>query len=323
LAQIREIIDRTDTTDQVKKLANRIFEIVAEAEARAHHVPVEQVHFHEVGAVDSIVDIMSAAYLIESLSIDRAVVSELYEGRGQVKCQHGILPVPVPAVVNIATAHGLSLHLTETEGEMITPTGAAIAAALSEYGKEKKSGQNVQPKGKLMAVGTGAGKKEFPHANILRAMLFEEKKEEQDPLWMLETNMDDVTGEALGYVSEKLLDAGARDVFYEPIYMKKNRPAYLLHVLCQESLREEMEKIIFLHTTTIGIRRYQVERTVLERHVKERETSFGKVKVKEIRRPDGTYVMPEYESVREICDRTGMGFLKLYEEIRREVEEKG
>ena len=134
LSDVYEIIEQTDTTASVKALAKRMFEIVAEAEAKAHDVPVEKVHFHEVGAVDSIVDIMSAAYLIESLHIDRAVISELHEGRGQVKCQHGILPVPVPAVVNIVQSCGLSMRLTDTEGEMITPTGAAIAAALQEYG---------------------------------------------------------------------------------------------------------------------------------------------------------------------------------------------
>ena len=194
LADIYEIIERTDTEEEVKALAKRMFEIVAEAEAKAHDLPVEKVHFHEVGAVDSIVDIMSAAYLIESLQIDRAVISRLREGTGQVRCQHGILPVPVPAVINILKSSGLPVLLTETEGELITPTGAAIAAALQEYGE--KAPNSTRPQGRLVGTGAGAGKKDFPHANVLRAMLFEESEEASasvpggkeisgDVLWML------------------------------------------------------------------------------------------------------------------------------------------
>lgn len=339
LADVYEIIEQTDTADSVKALARRMFEIVAEAEAKAHDVPVEKVHFHEVGAVDSIVDIMSAAYLIESLHIDRAVVSELHEGRGQVRCQHGILPVPVPAVVNIVQSCGLPMRLTDTEGEMITPTGAAIAAVLQEYGQKngresrgeersscEESRRRNTPFGKqgciggrLLGIGTGAGKKDFPHANILRAMLFEENEAGKERLWMLETNVDDCTGEALGYVSEKLLEAGARDVTFSPIFMKKNRPAYLLAVLCGEAERERLEDLIFLHTTTIGIRRYEVERRTLPRESLTAETSYGAVRMKRIERPDGVRCVPEYENVREICDRTGAGFAEVYEAIKRET----
>lgn len=337
LADIYEIIEQTDTTDPVKDLAKRMFEIVAEAEAKAHQVPVERVHFHEVGAVDSIVDIMSAAYLIESLHIDRAVVSELREGCGQVRCQHGILPVPVPAVGNIVQSCGLSMRLTDTEGEMITPTGAAIAAALLEYGEDgREDREKSHPEGsirgmadrkqnraggRLLGIGNGAGKKDFPHANILRAMLFEEDEVKEERLWMLETNLDDCTGEALGYVSEALFRAGARDVTFAPIYMKKNRPAYLLSVLCTETDRDRMEDLIFRHTTTIGIRSYQVERRTLPRQSLTAKTSYGTVRIKKIERPDGVCRMPEYESIREICDRTGEGFGKVYERVRQETAE--
>lgn len=339
LADIYKIIENADTSNKVKKLAKRMFEIVAEAEAKAHRVPVANVHFHEVGAVDSIVDIMSAAYLIENLEIDRAVVSELYEGRGQVRCQHGILPVPVPAVVNIVQERGLTIRLTEAEGEMITPTGAAIVAALQEYGGRPAEGR---PQGKLLRTGTGAGKKDFPHANVLRAMLFEEKRdmlqqmgaysdgekeafraaaEDGGDLWMLETNIDDCTGEMLGHVSDILLEAGAKDVFFTPIYMKKNRPAYMLSVMCERAQRECMESLVFRHTTTIGIRRYAVTRSVLERREAAAETSYGTVKIKRIVRPDGICSMPEYESIREICARTGEGFPKVYEAVRNEAEQ--
>lgn len=317
MADICEIIQNTDTRESVKALAKRMFETVAEAEAQAHGVPVEEVHFHEVGAVDSIVDIMSAAYLIDSLHVDRGAVSELYEGRGQVKCQHGILPVPVPAVVNIAKNCGLSMRLTDTEGEMITPTGAAIAAALQSYGKGMAGGK---PKGRIVQTGVGAGKKDFSHANILRAMIFEEE-EQEETLWMLETNLDDCSGEALGYAAEILMKAGARDVTFTPIQMKKNRPAYMLGVLCEEEKRKQLEDLIFVHTTTIGIRRYRVERRALFRKTLTAETSYGMVEIKEIERPDGVCRTPEYESIRSICDRTGESFQRVFEKVKREVSE--
>ena len=219
---------------------------------------------------------------------------------------------------------------------MITPTGAAIAAALREYGENGRENQEASPEGsrqhktgrnpnriggRLLGIGYGAGKKDFPHANILRAMLFEEE-EREETLWMLETNLDDCTGEALGYVSETLFQAGARDVTFAPVFMKKNRPAYLLSVLCTEADREKLEDLIFLHTTTIGIRRYQVERRTLPRQSLTAKTSYGTVRVKKIERPDGGCCMPEYESVREICSRTGEGFGKVYETVRREIGER-
>lgn len=325
-ADIYEIIQGTCASPEVKRLARRMFEIVAEAEAKAHGIPVEEVHFHEVGAVDSIVDILSAAYLIESLDIDRAVISPLTEGCGQVKCQHGLLPVPVPAVLNIVQAQGLELRLTEEPGEMVTPTGAAIAAALREYGKGSGAGQR-QPEGRLLAVGTGAGKKDFSHANVLRAMLFEEEEKaensgSEDLLWVLETDIDDCTGEALGFVAELLMEAGARDVTMIPVYMKKNRPACRLSVLCREEERESLEDLIFLHTTTIGIRRHEVLRRALKRELLTVETSQGAVRVKKIARPSGTVWMPEYDSVREISRGNGRGFTELYQDLRREIEER-
>lgn len=356
-ADIYEIIQGTCASPEVKRLARRMFEIVAEAEAKAHGIPVEEVHFHEVGAVDSIVDILSAAYLIESLDIDRAVISPLTEGCGQVKCQHGLLPVPVPAVLNIVQAQGLELRLTEEPGEMVTPTGAAIAAALREYGKGSGAGQRP-PEGRLLAVGTGSGKKDFSHANVLRAMLFEEEAEgkrqrhgeaepcnrnssdkgngsfpekekqegacggSEDFLWVLETDIDDCTGEALGFVAELLMEAGARDVTMIPVYMKKNRPACRLSVLCREEERESLEDLIFLHTTTIGIRRHEVLRRALKRELLTVETSQGAVRVKKIARPSGTVWMPEYDSVREISRGNGRGFTELYQDLRREIEER-
>ena len=311
---IFEIIDRLNTSDRVKNLARRMFEIVAEAESKAHGIPVSEVHFHEVGAIDSIVDVISAAFCLEDLGIHRVVVSPLSEGHGFARCQHGLMPVPVPATANIAAAQGLELTLRDVEGEMVTPTGAAIAAAF-------RTESALPKKYQIEKIGIGAGNKDFAHANILRAMLLTDKTVEvetgkdghdESSMWVMEANVDDCTGEALGYAMEVLLEAGARDVWYTPAYMKKNRPAYVLHVLTTAEKREELEQLIFSCTTTIGVRRYPVERTILPREVKEIQTRYGAEKVKICKRGGVDTCYPEYESVRTICRETGKSFMEVF-----------
>ena len=307
---IFEIIDRLDASDRVKNLARRMFEIVA----KAHGIPVSEVHFHEVGAIDSIVDVISAAFCLEDLGIHRVVVSPLSEGHGFARCQHGLMPVPVPATANIAAAQGLELTLRDVEGEMVTPTGAAIAAAFRTEAALPKKYQ-------IEKIGIGAGNKDFAHANILRAMLLTDKTVEvetgkdghdESSMWVMEANLDDCTGEALGYAMEVLLEAGARDVWYTPAYMKKNRPAYVLHVLTTAEKREELEQLVFSCTTTIGVRRYPVERTILPREVKEIQTRYGAAKVKICKRGGVDTCYPEYESVRAICRETGKRFMEVF-----------
>ncbi len=327
LYDVYEIIDRLDSNDHVKDLAKRMFSIVAEAEAKAHGLPIDQVHFHEVGAIDSIIDIVSVAVCVDNLGIEEVAVSPLCEGHGHVHCQHGILPVPVPATANIVSSHGLELRFTDNEGEMVTPTGAAIAAAL----RTKKG----LPSGcRLLKIGMGAGNKTFRQANVLRIMLLEEMEEENEAkttikgsleeavnfnrqMWVLEANLDDSTGEMLGFAMEALLEAGAADVWYSPIFMKKNRPAYQLSVLCKEDVRERLEDILFLHTTTIGIRRYPAERTVLERQIQQVETKYGVVDVKVCCYKNKAFCYPEYESIRKICRDKGIDFQSVYEEAKR------
>lgn len=310
--------------ERIRELSKRIFLIVAEAEAKAHGIPIEEVHFHEVGAVDSIVDIVAASACIVNLDIREVVVSSLAEGSGTVRCRHGIIPVPVPAVVNIAIMNELTLKTTGNTGEMVTPTGAAIAAAI----RTKKS---LPEQYTIQKIGMGAGKKDFDWANVLRAFMIEGEVEEkgedirsqgEELVWKLETNLDDCTGEALGYTMEKLMAAGARDVFYTPVYMKKNRPAYLLSVICLEKDYSVLEDIIFTHTTTIGIRRSLWERTVLERQVVEIETSYGRTKVKLCRRGKTVLCYPEYESVREICEREKKAFWQVYTSIINQYNQK-
>lgn len=283
-----------------------MFRIVAEAEAKAHGLPIEQVHFHEVGAIDSIIDIVSVAVCMENLGVEAVVVSPLAEGHGHVHCQHGIIPVPVPATVNIAAAYDLELHFTDNDGEMVTPTGAAIAAAL-------RTRKELPEHCRLLKIGMGAGNKEFQQANVLRAMLLETAElPECEKKWVMEANLDDSTGEMLGMAMEMLLEAGAADVWYTPIFMKKNRPAYKLSVLYEETDREQLEDILFTMTTTIGIRRYPVERTVLKREFCMAETEFGPVKVKVCRHKEQVYCYPEYESVRKICKESGADFQSVY-----------
>ena len=311
---IFEIIDRLDASDRVKNLARRMFEIVAGAESKAHGIPVSEVHFHEVGAIDSIVDVISAAFCLEDLGIHRVVVSPLSEGHGFARCQHGLMPVPVPATANIAAAQGLELTLRDVEGEMVTPTGAAIAAAFRTEAALPKKYQ-------IEKIGIGAGNKDFAHANILRAMLLTDKTVEvetgkdghdESSMLVIEANLDDCTGEALGYAMEVLLEAGARDVWYTPAYMKKNRPAWLLTVLCKEEQVSVMEQIIFRETTTIGIRRQEMGRTILKREKRAVTTPLGKVEVKVCTFDGQEYFYPEYESVKKLCEKTGISYKEAY-----------
>ncbi len=297
---IEQMLDKADLKPRVLELSKQMFQIIADAEGKVHGRPAEAVHFHEVGAVDSIVDIVCAAACMEELGIDRVVVSDIWEGQGHVHCQHGILPVPVPAVLQIAAGHGLTLRQTEQQGEMVTPTGAA--------GSEGRKPERFTVK----KIGLGAGKKVFPRANVLRAMLIEEAKEPEEKLWMLESNIDDCSGEVLGYTVERIMEAGARDAFFTPIYMKKNRPAYQLSVLCEEEQIQEMNAILFRETTTIGVRRYAVERDVLERRMEEVVTPFGAAEVKVCFWGNDKMRYPEYESVKRLAKEQGIAYREMY-----------
>lgn len=314
LSEITDVLNKAALTDGARALALKIFGILADAEAKAHRKPVNEVHFHEVGAVDSIVDIMSAAVCMDSLKtkhhITDVVVSALYEGYGSVRCQHGILPVPVPATANIIEAYELPVHFMEVQGEFVTPTGAAIAAAV-------KTAENLPPQFRVLAQGIGAGKRSYEKASILRAMIVEEPLLQQEVMYKLESNIDDCSGEAFGYVMDRLFEAGARDVYYTPIYMKKNRPSYQLNVICREEDISKLEQIIFYETTTIGIRRMKLERTVLKREKAMKNTSFGMLAVKMC----GDRVYPEYESLAAICRESGTAYQEAYNIVYAELNQ--
>ena len=308
MKEIREILSACVMTERARALALKIFEVLARAEAKAHGVSLEEVHFHEVGAIDSIVDIVAAAVCLDNLDITKVIVRRLCEGTGSVRCQHGILPVPVPAVANIIEAYGLPVQFSDTQGELITPTGAAIVAAM-------EPSYSLPERFTIQKIGMGAGKRAYERPSILRAMLIKEKTEEKDTIYKLESNIDDCSGEALGYVMEELLKAGARDVHYIPVYMKKNRPAWMLNVICSKEDIEKLESVIFKETTTIGIRRVEMERTVLKREIKKVQTVYGEALVKVCMTEGQTRYYPEYESVVKICREKGLPYPEVYEKI--------
>lgn len=312
MKEITEIIQKSEMTVRAKKMAMRVFDILAQAESKAHGVPVEEVHFHEVGAVDSIVDIAAIAICMDNLDISNVIVPVLYEGTGFIRCQHGQIPVPVPAVTHIAETHKLKLKITDIQGELVTPTGAAVVAAF-------RTSDRLPEDFTMLKTGIGAGKRQYRCPGILRAMLIRETTDLQikDIIWKLETDMDDCGGEMMGHVMNLLMANGAREVHYTPIYTKKNRPAYTLTVICKESEREKLENLIFSETTTIGIRRVKMERTILQREIQKKDTPVGTAIVKACTLPDGNIrYYPEYENVAELAERNQLSFRETYDRIR-------
>ena len=319
LADVTAILNSGNLTPGARSLALKMFGIVAEAESKAHGKPVEEVHFHEVGAIDSIVDIAAAAVCLDDLGISDVVVTGLSEGTGFVECQHGLLPIPVPAVANIASAYGLPLRIREVQGEMVTPTGAAIVAAI-------RTRDRLPEEFTIRRIGLGAGKRDFGMPNVLRAMLIEETAPEKKPetpsdVTILETNIDDSTGEALGLAMESLLAAGALDVHYIPAFMKKNRPAWLLRVICRNEDASELERIMFEQTSTIGIRRIPAGRTCLKRSELTVTLPAGEVRVKKCEFEGRAYYYPEYESVRALAETSGAKFADLFRDAAETARE--
>lgn len=317
LAEILPMIDACDMTETAKALARKIFRIIGEAEAKAHGLPLDEVHFHEVGALDSIVDVVAAAVTFDSLHIKEVIVPKLTEGTGTVRCRHGVMPVPVPATVNIVSAYKIPMELTGAKGEYVTPTGAAIAAAIS-------TSHQLPPSFVIKKAGLGAGKRAYTdRSGILRAFLIQgEENEGRDKVVKLETDIDDCSGEVLGYVMKKLFKAGAKDVHYAPVFMKKNRPAWELTVICGEDKAEELEQIIFTETTTIGIREYPLMRSILNREEKEVETVYGKAAVKQVTFGDMTRAYPEYDTVKKLAKKNKVPFMDVFDAVKEAAKKK-
>ena len=300
---IRRMIRDSSLEEEVKELSLCIFTRVAKAEAKVHHKDVEEVQFHEVGAVDSIVDIVGSAILIHMLHPDRICASVVQDGHGFIQCQHGMLSVPVPAVCEIFSDSRAVIRQIDVDTELVTPTGAAIISELAEsFG--------TMPSMKIEKMGWGAGSKVLKIPNLLKVTLGYEVQEssedtQTDEIMVMQSNLDDCTGEMLGAAMEVLLEHGALDVSYTPIYMKKNRPAWCLTVLAKPEDVPEMEKLMFEHTTTIGIRRYLSQRTILKREKGSVQTPYGELQVKRVKLEDGYREYPEYESAKKLAVETG------------------
>ena len=270
LVDIRAIVSGLPVPTMVKLDILSVYEEIAQAESHVHGVPVEQIHFHEVGTMDALADITAVCLLLHRLAPDRIVASPVHVGSGQVRCAHGILPVPAPATAYIL--RDIPIYGGAIAGELCTPTGAALLKHfVSEFGN--------MPVMRVKSMGYGMGKKDFPRANCLRSMLGEEA-EKPDGIVELRCNLDDMTAEDLGVAMERLLDAGALDVFTTPIGMKKNRPGVLLTVLCRPDEKATIVPLIFRHTTTLGIREALLHRHTLSRKTETVQTPYGPIRQK-------------------------------------------
>jgi len=308
---IRRLIQQSALSAAIKERAIDIFARLAEAEGKVHGVAPGRVHFHEVGATDSIVDIVAAAIGIDYLNVDAWHFSRIPLGRGVTRARHGALPLPGPATLELLK--GLPVEWIDIEAETITPTGAAIVAALG-------NGFGAAPAMTIERIGYGAGVKDFPgRPNLLRLVLgHDEDGGRREEMLVIETNIDDMSPEFYDYLFERLFAAGARDVFLTSVQMKKNRPGTLLTVLAEPSLREEMNDIIFSETSTIGVRYYAVTRAILQREVVSVKTKYGPVKVKVVDQPGGgRRAAPEYDDVKRIAARKKVPLKAVYDEALR------
>ena len=313
--EIRGLIRNSALDSNVKEKGLKIFGRLAEAEGKIHGVSPEKVHFHEVGATDSIVDIMAAAIGCCQLKINTFHFSRIPLGRGVARSRHGPLPLPGPATLELLK--GLPVEWIQLDGETVTPTGAAIVSAVGH-------GFGDQPRMTIEKIGYGAGQKVFAdRPNLFRVILGEDEAPwKQEEMLVMETNIDDMSPEFYDYVFDRLLAAGARDVFLSAIQMKKNRPATLVRVIAKPSDREKLAKILFRETSTIGLRYYPVNRMILKRTSKKLKTRFGLVKVKIVEEPDGTKrATPEYDDLRRIAAAKKIPLKVLFEEILKSFHE--
>ncbi len=298
LKNIVSILDESGLPEGVKKKAKAIFTRLAEAEAKVHGTSIEKVHFHEVGAVDAIVDVTAAVLALELLGVDRVLCSEVPVGSGTVQCDHGVMPVPAPATAELL--RGVPLAACEERGELTTPTGVAILTALAEaFGP--------MPAMTIRAIGLGAGTREGKtRPNVLRVMLGEPADVgEADEIVALETNLDDVTPEIVSFAMDRLMAAGALDVYTQPIQMKKGRSGWLLTVLCEPHRAAAIEQVMFAETPTFGVRRVAMRRSKLRRRHETVETRFGSIRIKIGERAGVVTAAPEYEDCRAAAEATG------------------
>lgn len=345
LKDVYALIEQSTASAAAKELAKKVFAIIAEAEAKAHGTDPEFVHFHEVGGLDSIADVLSFAVCIDDLQIERVYATPLGEGYGEIVCQHGLLPIPVPAVTNIVSAHHLPLQSGRCYGELVTPTGAAMIAALEpEFSNP--------PQAQLLSSGYGAGKRQYDLPSFVRAMVLQAEAGEQadgaargadakgvagglidlgelgtapfgDTIIEIKSNIDDCSGELLGALMEKLLQAGAQDVSFSSIFMKKNRPAVTLCVLCHEDKIAELTRLILTESSSIGVRFSRQQRLIMKREAQEFNSSLGTVQVKrcELNPALGQHVCvyPEFDSLKALAAKCGLPLKEVEARVKGEL----
>lgn len=304
LEDVNKIIENSSLNNDVKDLAKKIFLRVAEAESKVHNKTLDEVHFHEVGAIDSIVDIVGTAILINKINPDKIISSIVNDGYGFIECAHGTISVPVPATSEIFVNSKVKFRQIDIDTELVTPTGAAIIAELAEEFK-------TLPTMTIEKIGWGTGSKDLKIPNVLK-VYYGDMQEKAEDFLVMETNIDDSTGEILGYVQEKLFEEGALDVFFTPIFMKKGRPAYRLTVACKRKDMLKLQNIIFRETTTIGIRYRFESRTELAREFVEIDTKYGKIKAKKVINNGETYKYPEYENMKKLAKENNIPLKELY-----------
>lgn len=319
LEDIEKIINASGLKPGVKAMSTRIFREIARAEAKVHGKDISEVHFHEVGAIDSIVDIIGVCICIDMLGVERIYASELHEGKGFVKAAHGLLPVPVPAVLEMLCNSRIPLISEDIPFELVTPTGIGILKmTCSSFGK--------MPPMSIEKTGYGMGKRETGRFNALRVVvgsLYEYDTVPNDEISILETNIDNMSPEIMGYTMEKLFENGALDVYCTPIYMKKSRPSTMLTVLAKCEDEKKFSDIIFRETSTLGIRVTRSERYCMNRELVKVNTMYGDVRVKVASSGDIKKFAPEYEDCKDIAVRTGLPITKVYELVNETYRQEG
>lgn len=302
--------DHLALPEAVKKDVLAVYGLIAEAESKVHGVPVEEIHFHEVGSLDAVADVAAVCLLIHELKPAQILCSPVHVGCGQLRCAHGIMPVPAPATAELL--RDVPIYGGEIQGELCTPTGAAlIRYYVNKFG--------AMPVMRTQAIGYGMGTKDFPAANCVRALLGETAEQKTDEVLELRCNLDDMTGEAVGFAAERLLEAGALDVWTEAIGMKKGRPGTTLCVLCKHADRDSMISLLFRHTTTLGVREAVLRRSVLTRRTETVETAFGPVRRKVAAGYGAERVKYEYEDLARIAKEQGISI----DAVREAVEADG
>ena len=303
---IETLIDSLDVSERVKKDAKAVYALIAEAESKVHGRPVSEVHFHEVGTMDAVADVVGVCLLMEALSPDQVIVSPVHTGSGHVHCAHGILPVPAPATALLL--QGIPSYGGQVRGELCTPTGAALL-------KHFASAFGDRPVMTVSRIGYGMGKKDFERANCVRAFLGESEGQ-KETVTRLECNLDDMTGEDIGFAMEQLFAAGAFEVYTQPVGMKKSRPGVLLSVICRTDEADRMATEIMKHTTTLGIRRLDMSRYVLKRNVETVDTACGKIRVKYASGMGVARSKEEYEDLAALAREHNLSLRTVREMIR-------